>query len=172
MSQDYEVPQNTDTLSAGRGKIANSLDALRSGFSGSSAPTTPVEGQEWYDTVHKLVQRYDGTSWKPVGAMAKGMVSLNSGSGAPTLQNGLNITSVVRDSAGKYTITIPATLPNTDANGFDYAFNCIVTETTANTIRLWKIISKTATTVQIGIFNAGGSLADGSEGIDFSFELI
>ena len=172
MSQTYTVPLDTDTLAVGNGKLGDSLAALRSSFEGAAAPASAVEGQLWYDNVHNYLTAYDGTDFKSVGSMASGYATLLPGTGAPTLANGKNITSVTRVSAGRYQITIPATLPNTDAGGNDYAFVYTVTEATAATIRIYKIISKTATTVDIGIINAGGSLSDGAEAIDFVFTMI
>jgi len=172
MSQTYETPLDTDTLSIGNGKLGNSLAALRSGFSGTASPSTPIAGQTWFDTVHDYLTVYDGTNFKPVGAMAQGYATLDPGAGAPTLDNGKNITSVTRVSAGRYQITIPATLPNSDTGGKDYVFAFMVTEATAATIRLYKVIAKTATTVDVGILNAGGSLADGAEAIEFTFTMI
>lgn len=59
MSQTYGVPAGTDPMRvAVKTTIANSLEALRSVFSGSSAPASPVAFQLWLDTTNNaLYQR-------------------------------------------------------------------------------------------------------------------
>lgn len=57
----------TDTLSDSRGYINDAFAALRSSFSGSAAPGTPVEGQFFYDTDTNVLSIYDGAAWVTIG---------------------------------------------------------------------------------------------------------
>src|SRR5574344_827119 len=41
-------------------------NTLRSTFSGSTQPSDPVVGQQWYDTVNSKTMQYNGTAWVPV----------------------------------------------------------------------------------------------------------
>jgi hypothetical protein len=46
-------------------QMEDNFNTLMSGFSGTTAPTSPVAGQQWYDTVQLLTKRRDsaGSNW-------------------------------------------------------------------------------------------------------------
>jgi microcystin-dependent protein len=54
--------------------IAENFLHLLENFANTSAPPTPIKGQLWYDTTEGIseLKVYDGTSWKPSGALKKG----------------------------------------------------------------------------------------------------
>lgn len=57
MSQSYTVPSGTDKLSTAiKTNIAGCLEALRSLFSGSAEPASPVAYQLWSDTATSLLK--------------------------------------------------------------------------------------------------------------------
>jgi hypothetical protein len=56
-----------NTLSDSRTYINNAIAALRSSWSGASAPTSPVAGQIWIDTDTNVVSMYNGAAWKIIG---------------------------------------------------------------------------------------------------------
>ena len=43
--------------------MENNFNCLKSNFSGSTAPSSPVAGQRWYDNIHKLQRCYINSSW-------------------------------------------------------------------------------------------------------------
>lgn len=53
MAQDFTYAQLTDTLEASHPLITDQFEALRSSFSGTSFPTSPVAGQPFYNTSTK-----------------------------------------------------------------------------------------------------------------------
>jgi len=68
MSQTWHLPLlTTDTLSDSRTYLNDAYASLRTMFSGSTAPSTPVAGQLFYDTDDKLIYVYDGATWRLIG---------------------------------------------------------------------------------------------------------
>lgn len=68
MAQTWHIPLlTTDALSDSRGYINDALAALRSSFSGSAEPSTPVTGQWFIDTDTNNVYLYNGTTWQILG---------------------------------------------------------------------------------------------------------
>ena len=68
MSQTWHLPLlTTDTLSASRGYLNDAFEALRTCFSGSSEPGTPVRGQFFVDTDDNTWKIYNGSSWTTLG---------------------------------------------------------------------------------------------------------
>lgn len=68
MSQTWHLPLlTTDTLSDSRTYLNDAYEALRTMFSGATAPSTPVAGQLFYDTDDKLIYVYDGATWRLIG---------------------------------------------------------------------------------------------------------
>lgn len=52
---------------AGYGEVQNeNFLKLLENFSNSTAPTRPIEGQLWYDTLNKQLNVYDNIYWKPI----------------------------------------------------------------------------------------------------------
>jgi hypothetical protein len=56
-----------NTLSDSRTYINNAIAALRSSWSGASAPASPVAGQIWIDTDTNIVSMYNGAAWHTIG---------------------------------------------------------------------------------------------------------
>lgn len=66
MSQDYVIPTGLDKLRVAiKTRIANALEALRSHFSGTAAPGTPVAGQPFFDTTTGILylRNVANTQW-------------------------------------------------------------------------------------------------------------
>lgn len=52
----------------GYGEVQNeNFVFLLENFANDGAPTRPVAGQTWYDTLTSILKVYDGTSWQPIG---------------------------------------------------------------------------------------------------------
>lgn len=52
---------------AGYGEIQNeNFVKLLENFANTTAPSKPIEGQLWFDTLNHNVNIYDGTAWKPL----------------------------------------------------------------------------------------------------------
>lgn len=49
---------------------ANLTSGYRLPFAGTSAPGSPTEGDEWYDTTNDRLNKYDGTQWVQVNPKA------------------------------------------------------------------------------------------------------
>lgn len=72
----------------GYGEIQNeNFLFLLENFSGISAPTRPVSGQTWFDTVNNKLNVYDGTQWISVGSATVSNSSPNPANGAFWLKN-------------------------------------------------------------------------------------
>jgi hypothetical protein len=78
--QDASLDLTTDLIFVGRNYAGygewqneNFLKLLEN-FSNSSAPAKPIEGQVWYDTASKRLNVYDGTYWKGVSNLEKGII--------------------------------------------------------------------------------------------------
>jgi hypothetical protein len=65
-----------DTLSDSRGYINDALEALRSSWSGTGTPSSPVAGQLFYSTDSKLLCIYDGASWYAIGSVTSNRLGL------------------------------------------------------------------------------------------------
>ena len=59
-------------------------NTLRSTFSGSTQPSDPVVGQQWYDTTNSKTMQYNGTSWVPVDTNSTTQVDVNNAKGSLT----------------------------------------------------------------------------------------
>lgn len=68
MVQTFISSVATNAQAAIEGLLANT-EALRSVFSGGSAPSSPATGQFWADTTTKVLKQYDGSDWQIVGAL-------------------------------------------------------------------------------------------------------
>lgn len=84
MSQTWDSISTGDGLAANMAKRDAKLDTLRSAWSGSSAPSSPVQGQFWLDTsgtdyILKVYADLDGTgaAWHEVGSFLHDDVDLD-----------------------------------------------------------------------------------------------
>lgn len=90
MSQNYQLPSSGNDFANQYllGPLPNSLEALRTFFSGASAPSSPVAGQAWLDTTNLLLKIRDqanaawivvasvrGDTVVPIGPVALGTVN-------------------------------------------------------------------------------------------------
>jgi len=100
MSQTYATLDVNDPNSAIIPVISNDLEALRSSFSGNSAPSspTPTEGQQWWDADADILYIYNGTVWEPIHGLA-----FNS--------QATNYTLLASDRTVMFTATATASLP-------------------------------------------------------------
>lgn len=93
-------------------RTAGNFEALRSMFSGTSAPTSPaaVAGQLWYDTTNTRIMLYDGSAWRAI-------------TGSTVYTDSHVITTsdctVIANKATAITITLPA------ATGSGWAYTII-----------------------------------------------
>ena len=80
MSQSYSSNcfSTANVIETDMQNIENNFDALRSMFSGSSAPTSPDNGQLWYDTGSSMIKLRYNSSWVNVFNCSKGIV-INTG---------------------------------------------------------------------------------------------
>lgn len=77
MAQTYQLPVGGDKLNVAiKTHIANSLEALRSCFSGASEPTSPVAYQLWADTStgYLKIRNAANAAWLIVQPLAAGAV--------------------------------------------------------------------------------------------------
>jgi hypothetical protein len=77
MTQTFQLPTVNDSNSAAVATmIPACLESLRSGFSGSVAPTSPVAGQLWADTSsgRLMVRNTSNTAWLALGPLTTGVV--------------------------------------------------------------------------------------------------
>lgn len=77
MAQTYQLPVGGDKLNVAiKTHIANSLEALRSCFSGASEPSSPVAYQFWADTTTGYLKLRNGanSAWLIVQPLAAGSV--------------------------------------------------------------------------------------------------
>lgn len=58
---------STDTLADSRTYINDALDALKTSWSGTSEPTSPVRGQWFIDSDDNTLKIHNGTSWCTIG---------------------------------------------------------------------------------------------------------
>jgi len=71
--EDGAIDNTTDLTLVGRnfagyGEIQNeNFLKLLENFSNSQAPSNPIEGQLWYDSVGNQINVYNSASWKPIG---------------------------------------------------------------------------------------------------------
>ena len=74
MAQDFRVIQGSDTLSASRGYLNDSLAALRTRHSGPSAPSSPTAYMIWLDTTTGLIKERNANNdaWIAVGTIGAG----------------------------------------------------------------------------------------------------
>ena len=145
---------------------------------GAANPTTTPTtiGDIYYQTTDKLKFEAYGTAtsadWKCEHAMAKGYWTLN-GASPPTLENAKNLT-IARTNVGLYTGTIPATLPNTDANGKDYVVHFTYIDATTSALGLYFVhpVSKTATTFDFRLRDNQGTLTDSVDALAITITNI
>jgi hypothetical protein len=68
MGQTYAtINLGTQTGAQVFGHLADRTDTIRSCFSGDNAPSSPVEGQLWWESDRNVLQVFDGTGWVEVG---------------------------------------------------------------------------------------------------------
>lgn len=69
MTQNFELPVPGMAGETVFQATADSLQALQTDFAGSSAPGSPATYQLWLDTTNKVLKRWDGSAWRPVGSL-------------------------------------------------------------------------------------------------------
>ena len=81
MSQSYSSNcfSTANVIETDMQNIENNFDALRSMFSGSSAPTSPDNGQLWYDTGSSVIKLRYNSSWINVFNCSTQGVVINTG---------------------------------------------------------------------------------------------
>lgn len=75
--QDQSLNNQTSLTFVGRNYagygpiVANDFLHLLENFAAPTAPSSPVQGQLWYDTTVSTLKVYDGTSWSSAGSLKK-----------------------------------------------------------------------------------------------------
>ena len=59
-------------------------NTLRSTFSGSTQPSDPVVGQQWYDTANSKTMQYNGDTWVPIDTNGTTQVDVSNAKGSLT----------------------------------------------------------------------------------------
>jgi len=111
-----------------------SKPVIRAVYVGSNAPSNPAVGTSWLDTSTSdpVLKVYDGQSWKtalsntqsvktalnavgeaPIYA-CRAWVNFNGNSSTPTIRASGNVSSVVRNGTGDYTINFTTPMPDTN----------------------------------------------------------
>lgn len=79
----YDNTSNTDTSLTFPGRnvtgygqtVAENFLSLLENFAGPNQPVNPIEGQLWFDTQSKILQLFDGVSWKAASDIQKSVVA-------------------------------------------------------------------------------------------------
>ena len=102
MSQTFHVTVGTDDHKGVHSTDQPDNDAaLRSCFSGTSAPSTPtpIAGQLWYDTTNKVLKQYDGAIWVRLPRVFKynysTLLTANEAADGPPITHGLGTDQVM-----------------------------------------------------------------------------
>jgi hypothetical protein len=69
MAQTWTTLATSHTLSASRTYLNDNFTTLRSSFSGTSFPGSPIAGQFFYNTTDNFIYVYNGSAWKSIGDM-------------------------------------------------------------------------------------------------------
>lgn len=78
MAQTFDtITTSTDSPKDGIVTLDARTDTLRSSFSGASSPSTPVDGQLWFDTGNLVIYYYDGSQWVEFGTNLASDLDLN-----------------------------------------------------------------------------------------------
>ena len=86
MSQTFtstDVVSTTNVFSDNQSQRTNE-NTLRSTFSGSTQPSDPVVGQQWYDTANSKTMQYNGTAWVPIDTNGTTQVDVSNAKGSLT----------------------------------------------------------------------------------------
>lgn len=81
--EDGDVNQQTDLKMIGRGvsgygeHFAQNFLYLLENFANDTAPSNPIAGQQWYDTVEQLLKVYNGTEWNAVNSNMLNGININ-----------------------------------------------------------------------------------------------
>lgn len=78
-----DVVSTTNVFSDNQSQRTNE-NTLRSTFSGSTQPSDPVVGQQWYDTANSKTMQYNGTAWVPVDTNGTTQVDVSNAKGSLT----------------------------------------------------------------------------------------
>ena len=78
--QDGTIDTTTDLTYVGKNytgygnPVNDNFVKLLENFSNNSAPTNPLMGQLWYDSINNVLKLYDGTKFKSLGIISHGVV--------------------------------------------------------------------------------------------------
>lgn len=78
-----DVVSTTNVFADNQSQRTNE-NTLRSNFSGSTQPSDPVVGQQWYDTANSKTMQYNGTAWVPVDTNGTTQVDVSNAKGSLT----------------------------------------------------------------------------------------
>jgi len=76
MSQVFTDILTTTTMGTFPGLLNANMDAIRSQWSGTSAPGNPVIGQPFYNTTNDAITVWDGTSWNDIASTSPSLLAL------------------------------------------------------------------------------------------------
>ena len=78
-----DVVSTTNVFADNQSQRTNE-NTLRSTFSGSTQPSDPVVGQQWYDTTNSKTMQYNGTTWVPIDTNSTTQVDVSNAKGSLT----------------------------------------------------------------------------------------
>jgi hypothetical protein len=161
--------------STGYGEALNeNFIKLLENFSKSSAPSAPIEGQLWWNTVDKILSVYHGTVWKP---LSHAVTSTTAPSSAPSSGDLWwdSTTSQLKAYSGSAWLLVgpqtPAGTPTTTFTGNAVTDTLSVSHTVGNLIvnnKLAAIVSTDATAFTPIITYTGTGITRVNPGINFT----
>ena len=147
----------TDIYTGANGK----LNLLKANFSGTSAPSSPDEGQAWFDSTHLTISIYNGSAWIPFASFNKGNTgptgiwnaptiysptTTGTDSGTQTLTNKTLTSPTINGTptgTGLPTIVTKYNFNNGDISLTGYYFTSVLASTLGYTVTVpagWKLI--------------------------------
>jgi hypothetical protein len=137
----------------------------------SSAPSSPVAGQIYFDTVSNVLKFYDGANWVPASGSTEVIQDLIGSS----LVGGVGLTSTYNDSAGETTIDLDNTAVTNGSYGSTAAKTVSFTvdqqgRLTAASEQNIQIATSQVTGLQEFIEDSINTVVAAGEGIDVTYD--
>lgn len=113
MSQTFDAtkPNVSQTMTDALAAIRDHQNAVVSSFSGPSAPSAPVAGMPWYDTVNSVNKRYNGSGWDIVSTTTVATDTLWEAAGDLVVGTGANTSARLAVGAEGEVLKVTAGVP-------------------------------------------------------------